>query len=225
MGRGLGYSGAVRVAGAALALAQQGATGQELVHRSFRVGAELEGHADNAAASAHGGLVVVSGEDVAPVPLGIDADVAVWIPRVTTSTDRSRRALPPTVPFADAVHNLGRTALLVAALATGRIDVLDRATSDRLHQAVRLTSVPGAADAIEAGRAAGAWACWLSGSGPTVACLVPGRGQSGAGTADAVLAALASVDPDASVRRLAIDRVGIVVSERPVTVSGSSGSN
>ena len=50
-------------------------------------------------------------------------------------------------------------------------DAARGATSDRLHQAERLPSVPGAADAIEAGVAAGAWCGWLSGSGPTVGLL------------------------------------------------------
>lgn len=175
MGRGLGYSGAVRVAGALLALVQRGEViGEQLsdVQRREVLGvvAPLEGHADNAAASLHGGLVVVSAGEVVGVPMVVEPAIVVWVPDgVTTSTDRSRATLPATVGLGDAVHNIGRTALLVAALAAGRTDLLDRATDDRLHQPHRLPAAGDAAMAIDAGRSAGAWAGWLSGSGPSVA--------------------------------------------------------
>jgi homoserine kinase len=103
--------------------------------------------------------------------------------------------LPAAVPFADAVHAVGRSALLVAALAAGALDVLRAATEDRLHQDVRLARLPTSRAALEAFLAAGAWAAWLSGSGPTVAAIVP----------DGVTAALPD---DGVVLRLAVDRGG-----------------
>lgn len=189
MGRGLGYSGAVRVGGAAAALVQRhgGEALTDTVHRREvldRV-AGLEGHADNAAASIEGGIVVVAGESVIRVPLAFDPAVVVWIPSgTTTSTDRSRTSLPGTVSRDDAVFNLGRVALFVAACAAGDHDRLRVATEDRLHQPQRLAAVPASAAAIEAGLDAGAWAAWLSGSGPTVAMLCEPAG------AEALAAAL-----------------------------------
>ena len=112
------------------------------------------------------------------------ASVVVWIPDLTTSTDRSRGALPDVVTRADAVHNLGRVAQFVLAIEHDDPSLLARATDDRLHQAVRLPEVPGAAAALDAGVSAGAWCGWLSGSGPTVAFLVDAR------LADAVIASL-----------------------------------
>ena len=48
--------------------------------------------------------------------------------------------LPEQVPFADAVFNVGRASLLVAALAAGDTDALRIATQDRLHQDRRLAA-------------------------------------------------------------------------------------
>ena len=84
----------------------------------------------------------------------------------------ARRLLPEQVPFDDAVFNVGRTALLVAALAAGDVDALRAATEDRLHQDRRLARVPDSRVAMEAALGAGAWGAWLSGSGPSVAAFV-----------------------------------------------------
>src|SRR6185436_2170107 len=54
--------------------------------------------------------------------------VVLWIPDHETATDHARRALPETVSLADASFNIGRTALLVAALAAGDVDALCSAT-------------------------------------------------------------------------------------------------
>lgn len=203
MSRGLGFSGAMRVGGAALAVAQAGGDPRDDDARReiFAVAAELEGHGDNAAASVYGGLVATAAGHVVPVPMAVDPDVVVWVPdEVTTSTNASRTQLPPTVAFADAVANVGATALLVAALAAGRTDVLRPATTDRLHQDHRLAAVPESAAALAAGRAASAWCGWLSGSGPSVAFLTE-RG-SGARLADRLPAS-------GHVKLLTVDRVGV----------------
>ncbi len=85
---------------------------------------ELEGHADNVAASLFGGIVATADGHAVRVPLAFDPAIVVWIPSFTTSTDESRSKLGGDVPLADAVFNIGRTALLVAALAAGDIESL-----------------------------------------------------------------------------------------------------
>jgi homoserine kinase len=174
MGRGLGFSGSARVAGLVAALAQRHGPGfhpldeaEQLLH----VATALEGHADNIAPSIFGGVVASAGGHAVRVPLPFEPAVVVWIPPSTTSTDQSRAALCPSVPFADAVFNVGRTALLVAALAAGNIHALRTATEDRLHQDQRFARSPGSRVALEAALDAGAWCGWLSGSGPTIATL------------------------------------------------------
>ena len=76
------------------------------------------------------------------------------------------------MPFDDAVFNVGRTALLVAALAAGDVDAMRVATEDRLHQDRRLARARDTRIAIDAMLDAGAFAAWLSGSGPSAAAFV-----------------------------------------------------
>ena len=201
-GRGLGFSGAARVAGLLAAVVQQGrdpgAEGEAVLAEA----AALEGHADNAAASLLGGVVAVAGGRACRVPLARVPTVVVWIPDRETSTRGSRRNLPEVVTFADAVHNVGAAALLVAALAAGDLDALRTATDDRLHQEARLAGAPETRAAIDAALAAGAAAAWLSGSGPAAAAFV---------VDDRVDAVVAALPATGRVRVLTIDEVGATV--------------
>ncbi len=175
-GRGLGFSGAMRVGGVVAAHHQQHPDRPLPAAELLEIAVRLEGHADNAAASMHGGVVVAAGDRVVRVPLALDPVVVVWVPDAAqTSTDHSRRTLPSTVSLAEATFNVGRAALLVAALATGRTADLRVATEDRLHQQIRLRAVPHSAAALDAALAGPAWAAWLSGSGPSVAALCDRR--------------------------------------------------
>lgn len=175
VGRGMGFSGAARVAGLVAAHVQRHGTDPEGLTSArpelLARATELEGHADNVAASLLGGVVATAGGRAVRIPMSFDPAMVMWVPEFRTSTDRSRAALPTEVPMADVVFNLGRTALLVAALAAGEIDVLREATRDRLHQDVRLAAAEPSRRAIEVALEAGAWASWLSGSGPTVAAM------------------------------------------------------
>ncbi|MFZ9222990.1 MAG: homoserine kinase [Actinobacteria bacterium] len=207
MGRGLGFSGAARVAGALLAIAQRDSVVVANSHdgrlSAFRTAAELEGHPDNAASSALGGFTVAAADRAIRVPVAVYGDVVVWVPENTTSTKESRTKLSQTVSLADAVWNISRSSLLVAALATGDVAALHDATQDRLHQDVRLAMVPDTKRAMRAALDAGAWAAWLSGSGPTMACLCePSR-------VDTIAMALPR---SGQVHRLRIDMSGPVVS-------------
>jgi homoserine kinase len=205
VGRGLGFSGAMRVGGLVAAWAQMAdGAGDLAADRESLLGpaADLEGHADNVAASLYGGVVATAAGRAVPVPLALEPAVVTWVPSSTTSTEKSRAALPHKVAFDDAVFNVGRTALLVAALAAGDVDALVWATADRLHQDVRLVSSPRSHDALASGLEAGAWCGWLSGSGPAVALLC------GPERAEALAAALPS-EGRASV--LAIDHGGATI--------------
>nr|MDP9464716.1 homoserine kinase [Actinomycetota bacterium] len=177
VGRGLGFSGAVRVAGIVAAHAQRPGSDPERLSAHMRamlaLASELEGHADNVAASLLGGIVATADGRAVRIPLAFDPAIVVWIPSFTTSTDESRLKLGGDVAIGDAVFNIGRTALLVAALAAGDIDALRSATQDRLHQDRRLAAVEPSKAAMDAALDAGAWCSWLSGSGPTVAAMCP----------------------------------------------------
>ncbi len=177
VGRGLGFSGAVRVAGVVAAHAQRHGSDPDRLAAELAtmlaLATELEGHADNVAASLFGGIVATADGRAVRIPLAFDPAVVVWIPSFTTSTDESRTKLRTEVALSDAVFNIGRTALLVAALAAGDIGALRAATQDRLHQDRRLAAAAPSRTALQTALDAGAWCSWLSGSGPTVAAMCP----------------------------------------------------
>ena len=205
MGRGLGFSGAARVAGLVAAHVQRCGPRLELAEVGpalLALATELEGHADNVAASLHGGVVATTAGRAVRVPLAVEPAVVMWVPSFTTSTDQSRTVLRDTVSFADAVFNVGRTALLVAALAAGDVGALRTATEDRLHQDARFARSVPSHEALASALRAGAWCGWLSGSGPSVAVLCD--------PADAERIA-ASYPDGASVKVLAVDQRGAVV--------------
>lgn len=171
MGRGLGSSGAARVAGVVAAECARDSSWDRARSRALEIGTELEGHADNVAASLVGGIVATAAGRIVRVPCSLDVAMVVWVPTQSTSTSESRRKIGTTLSLDDAVYNIGRTALLVAALAAGDSSALRDATQDRIHQDQRLAAVPESREALEAGLRAGALCGWLSGSGPTIALM------------------------------------------------------
>ena len=169
--RGMGFSAAARVAGLLAAAVQEGTGPAECRRWLFLEATELEGHPDNVAPSVFGGVTVAVGERVEQVSLGVQANVVLWIPGNVSRTKESRNKLPKQISMEDAVFNMGRTALLIAALTNGDTELLGDATEDRLHQEIRLEAMPETAKAMQAAKEAGAWCSWLSGSGPTAAAL------------------------------------------------------
>lgn len=186
VGRGLGFSGAVRVAGAAMACLENSGGDVDVLERDadriLDITTELDGHPDNVAASLHGGIVAVAHGTVVRVQRPFEAALVIWVPEQATRTDQSRGRLPSSVAFADAVFNIGRTAVLVAALSSGDLRALRLGTQDRLHQDARLLDRADSRDALEAGLESDALCGWLSGSGPSVAFLAePGAAHELAG--------------------------------------------
>lgn len=203
MGRGMGFSGAVRVGGIVAAEVQRdGASWSKHTSDAVRIGTELEGHADNVAPSLHGGVVIATDSMVVPVDMALDAVFVMWVPEFTTSTNESRGKIGPTIALSDAVFNIARTAMFVTALQTGNVELLREATQDRIHQPIRLAASPACAAALEAGVDAGAWCGWLSGSGPTVALMCDPT------MADCVAAALPT---DGHAKLLRLDTQGATV--------------
>jgi homoserine kinase len=171
--RGLGSSAAAIVAGlmAANALAGSPLMLADLMH----LGSEMEGHGDNIGAALYGGLVVsvVDGGryTAIPVPVGDDLRAVVYVPENLLSTAQARAVLPRTLSMADAVHNIGRAALLTVALQQGRYEYLATGMDDRLHQPYRAPLVDGLVELMRAARAAGAYGACLSGAGPSLLAL------------------------------------------------------
>lgn len=168
MERGLGSSSAAAVAGSALAAALLGAAAEEgLAFSTYGSAAKLEGHPDNAAAAVFGGLTIVADGAVHRLDPHPDLRPAVLIPEaIRLPTEQARRALPDTVPRADAVFNLAHASLLVVAL-TREPDLIGWALNDRLHEDVRMALVPEVRTVLERLRAAQIPAC-VSGAGPSL---------------------------------------------------------
>jgi homoserine kinase len=161
VGRGLGSSAALAVAAAAAAGAKD----------PLAVGARVDGHPENAAASALGGLIAATIVDDAAaaerLPLDPHLAFVVVVPDQQLATKQARAALPASVPHADAGFNLGRMGLLIAGLADHR-RLTPTATEDRLHQPYRLPLFPQAARLLAGLVDAGALATSWSGAGPSI---------------------------------------------------------
>jgi homoserine kinase len=202
VGRGLGSSAALALAAAAAAGASD----------PMAVAARVDGHPENAAASALGGLVAAATVDDATVayrlPLDPELAFVVLVPDRPLPTREARAALPVSVPHRDAAFNLGRMGLLIAGLADmGRL--IGAATEDRLHQGPRSRLFPEAdvllAGLIEAGALA---SCW-SGAGPALLALCSPAGAAGVAEAGRTLLADAAVA--GRVLQPAADLAGVAV--------------
>jgi homoserine kinase len=186
--RGLGSSAATISAGIAAGLAWTGRASDPLP-----AAVELEGHPDNVAAALMGGLTLAWTAASGPVAARLEheppVDFVVAVPDDELPTKLAREALPETIAHADAAYTVARAALLVAALESGRSELLAQALDDRLHEPYRAPFVP-LLDQVR-GRLAGlpAYGATISGAGPSVLVWC----ELGAG--EAVAEALAGVAP------------------------------
>jgi homoserine kinase len=203
VGRGLGSS-------AALALGVAAACGAS---DPLAVAASFDGHAENAAASAHGGLVAARMIDdgVVALPLALDERIGLVavVPDRELSTRSARSVLPDAVPFGDAVFNLGGLGLLLAGLSDVDL-LLEIAGHDRLHQRYRAQLFPEAPAILNRLLDAGAvLSCW-SGAGPTLLgiCRSTDDAAAVARRCDGVLE---SVGLSGTVVPVRPDRTGLVV--------------
>lgn len=202
---GCGSSGAAIVAGIAAADAL---TGRPLDHATLlERAAGVEGHPDNVAASVYGGFTISHGEPIGaasvPPPPGLTFVLVTPTERLPTS--EARAALPSSLPLCDAVFNLQRTALLVAAAASGDLVALAFALSDRLHEPHRAALLPTFGRLAGAAGDLGALGVTLSGAGPSV--LVWATDAAAASVAERIGAR----EPEAAVRVLRPAAGGVVV--------------
>jgi homoserine kinase len=191
-GRGLGSSAAAVVSGILAARALV-ADGQDRLPDAgvFRLAADLEGHPDNVAACLAGGLTLawrpgVTGAPVRLLRLDVLAGITavVCVAPTALSTHEARRALPASVPHADAAANAARSALLLAALTSDPAVLFD-ATEDYLHQRYRAAAMPATADLLLRLRRAGV-AAVMSGAGPSVLALGLADAQPGLAVVDSI---------------------------------------
>ena len=170
IGKGLGSSAAALTAGVVIADLALGLKWDH--HRILDEAARIEGHPDNVAAAVLGSMTTAAiGSDgvTRAVRLEIpDAfSIAIVCPDFELPTNGMRAVLPSCYSREDAVFNVQRATLLVAAMAVGAADVFPEALADRMHQPFRMAQVPGM-DRILALRTPGLLGCVLSGAGPAI---------------------------------------------------------
>ena len=160
MGVGLGSSAAARLAASALS------SPWDVKSHVVDAGAD-EGHYDNVAASAAGGIRIVSEkvDEKLPTP---GWGLALFIAHQPLPTEKARAVLPDSVSLDDSTFNSARTALLVRAIMSKRPALLGEALRDRLHQPYRLHLYPWVEEVIHVAEAAGAYGAAICGAGPSV---------------------------------------------------------
>jgi homoserine kinase len=170
LGKGLGSSAAALTAGVVIADHLLG-----LGWKRWRIldeAARIEGHPDNVAACVLGSIVAaaIDGGGVARavrLSLSEKFGVGLVVPDFELPTSKARAVLPDCYSRADAIFNVQRSALLIAALGTGSTQAFPTAIEDRMHQPYRLELVPGLEEILKL-RAPGLLGCALSGAGPSV---------------------------------------------------------
>lgn len=190
LSRGLGSSSSAIIAGISI---YEVLTGDRLKEKDFfDYALHFEGHGDNLAPSMLGGLVVAvvkefvdfSGTERRSL-LAVkrrwpeSVKLVVCIPEIEMETAKMRAVLPQMVTRHDAIYNLQRGALLQAALAEERFELLNEALRDRLHQPYRAPLAPGLSEVLklndETEEHPGLLGVAISGAGSTVIAFALGN--------------------------------------------------
>jgi homoserine kinase len=172
-GRGLGSSGAAIVSGIMAAKGLlEGIVEIDSV-QLLTLATELEGHPDNVAPALFGGLTIAwmnaQGPQYKKLMVHRGVSPLVVVPESTLSTALARTLHPSSVPHEDAIFNVSRSALLIAALIQSP-ELLLVATEDKLHQAYRASAMPETDVLLRVLRESGLPAV-VSGAGPSILVL------------------------------------------------------
>lgn len=177
LGSGMGGSAASAVA-ALVALNEflcQPLTSSELVYYSL-FGEELasgQKHADNVAPCVYGGVTLtrsINPIDIIPLPVPELLCVIIH-PHLTVETKAARKILKDEVLLKDFVRQSANLAGFIASLYRNDMGLLKRSLHDVIIEPQRSHLVKGFYEAKAAANNAGALACSLSGSGPSMFAL------------------------------------------------------
>jgi homoserine kinase len=173
---GLGSSAAAIVAGISAFEALQET--QLEPEKFFRYAFEFENHPDNLTASRFGGFTVSCVDEQEHVVFfrsetSPRLKILVVVPEFQLETPKARAIIPRTLNLSEAVFNLQRSSLTVAALLSERLDLLAESMRDKLHQPYRAGLIPGLGEILQLQAAAlpGLRGICLSGAGPSILVL------------------------------------------------------
>ncbi|HEX4442678.1 MAG TPA: homoserine kinase [Galbitalea sp.] len=219
-GRGLGSSGAAIVSGIMAAKGLLEGRVEIGSEELLALATELEGHPDNVAPALFGGLTIAwvtpDGPQYKKLMVHRGVSPLVAVPETTMSTALARSLQPVSVPHEDAIFNVSRSALLIAALIQSP-ELLVVATEDKLHQSYRAQAMPETDALLQVLRKSGLPAV-VSGAGPSILVLCSDPAQR-----------LVAADLVASTMKdswqtlmLAVDFKGATVVTHPVEAAGNS---
>ena len=133
---------------------------------------QIEGHPDNVAPALLGNMVIAVQENEKVyfnrLQIATGLQFIALTPDFGLPTEEARAALPKTIPYEDAVFNIGRTGLLISSLVSGSFHNLKPACHDRLHQPYRKHLVEEWDEVFAIAESINASATFLSGAGPTI---------------------------------------------------------
>jgi homoserine kinase len=172
-GRGMGSSGAAIVSGIMAAKGLLEGIVEIDSEALLVLATQMEGHPDNVAPALFGGLTIAwmtpDGPKHKKLIVHRGVSPLVFVPESTMSTALARSLQPASVPHEDAIFNVSRSALLIAALIQSP-ELLLAATEDKLHQSYRASAMP-ETDALIQLLRANDLAAVVSGAGPSLLVL------------------------------------------------------
>ena len=172
--RGLGSSAVCIVGGVAGANALAGNRLSD--DEVLTIAASIEGHPDNIAPAIFGGMTVSikDGDRFYANKIKVSDGLKFYalIPNFRLETKAARAALPTSLSFSDAVHNVGRSSMLISVMQNGQFELLETCLSDKLHQPYRKSLIPGYEEIQNKCREFGSYGTFISGAGPTIMTLV-----------------------------------------------------
>jgi homoserine kinase len=146
-------------------------------------------HADNAAPSILGGFVLIRSYnplDIIQVNCPDDLFCIVTHPHIEVKTSDARRILRKDIPMQEVIRQSANAAAFMTGILLKDYDLIGRSVNDLLAEPKRTRLIPGFDRAKKAATDAGALACGISGSGPSIFALFRGS-EKGDQIANAVM--------------------------------------
>lgn len=208
--RGLGSSSACIIGGM---IAANVLSGKQLSYSELlNIALEFEGHADNITPAMFGGMCisVVKNKKIIHKSVKIDPSVkfAAIIPVYSVGTKKARKSLPGRLSYEDAVFNMSRAVSFALCMSEGRLENLRELVQDRMHQIYRKNNVKHFDDIFQKSYEFGSKATYLSGSGPSIICII---NDNYSGFADNMNRYMKEKNIEAICRILSVDNVGAIV--------------
>ncbi|MBS1952138.1 MAG: Homoserine kinase [Cytophagales bacterium] len=185
LGSGMGSSAASAVAAAVGINELMGSPLKKIDLLPFAMEAERvacgSAHADNAAPSLLGGLILIRENhplDIIEIPTPKELFCVLVHPHIEVKTRDARSVLKQTISLQDGITQWANTAALVAGMMKEDYELIGRSLVDVVAEPLRADLIPSFNKVKQTALKNGALGCGISGSGPTVFCLCKGRAEA-----------------------------------------------